>query len=239
LDPREQLGPASASTYVIANPVAGGGKAARLARSFLAGNTELHFTEYAGHASVLAVQALTTGYRRIAVIGGDGTLHEVIQPLVGRVPRQFEIEFLGGGTSCDFIRRRHSLQPTDIIQIDCHDEFGKPLRSYGVNGSNIGFVADATFRYNHAGILTRLAKKVLRMQGCSLRRLAPWFRIVPSQYRFRWMEVRHSFCTSRMRSRSRRLGSEAACNSRTWCRMTMACSESFFSMPFELAIFSA
>ncbi|HET7238075.1 MAG TPA: diacylglycerol kinase family protein [Terrimicrobiaceae bacterium] len=145
---------------MIANPVAGGGKAARLARSFLAGNTELHFTEYAGHASVLAVQALTAGYRRIAVMGGDGTLHEVIQPLVGRVPREFEIEFLGGGTSCDFIRRHHSLQPTDIIQIDCHDEFGKPLRSYGVNGSNIGFVADATLRYNHAGILTRLAKKV-------------------------------------------------------------------------------
>jgi diacylglycerol kinase (ATP) len=165
LHPRKQLSPATASTYVIANPVAGRGKAARLARRLLASNTELHFTEYAGHASVLAVQALTAGYRRIAVMGGDGTLHEVIQPLVGAVPQDFEIEVLGGGTSCDFIRRHHSPQPTDIIQIDCHDEFGNSLRNYGVNGSHIGFVADATFHYNRAGILTRLARRIATDAG--------------------------------------------------------------------------
>jgi diacylglycerol kinase (ATP) len=146
--------PFAEPSYVIANPVAGQGKAARMARK-MAG---VHYTQYPGHASELALAALQAGHRRIAIVGGDGTLHEAIQKLVGVAPPDFEILFLGGGTSCDFARRPHSPQPTDILRIDCRDAQGRPVTRYAVNGSHIGMVAQAAGHYNHPGPLTRAAK---------------------------------------------------------------------------------
>ena len=36
------------------------------------------FTERKGHATILAVEGINAGYRKIITIGGDGTLHEVV-----------------------------------------------------------------------------------------------------------------------------------------------------------------
>lgn len=143
--------------FLIVNPVAGRGEAARRAR--LRGG-EAHFTEYPGHASELARAALEAGYRRIEVLGGDGTLHEAIQALAGVAPPDFEVVVLGGGTSCDFAKRPAFDGPVDILRIDCHDERGAPVRRYAVNASHIGFVAEATHRYNHPGPVTRVARRL-------------------------------------------------------------------------------
>ena len=73
--------------FVIVNPVAGGGrgldhfpqvsKHLRDARILC----EPVFTEHKFHATELTVTAVREGYRRIIVVGGDGTLHEVVNGL--------------------------------------------------------------------------------------------------------------------------------------------------------------
>ena len=60
-------------TLAIVNPVAGGGRAARL-WSALALGTEYVMTERAGGAQVLARQALDRGTGRVIAVGGDGTV---------------------------------------------------------------------------------------------------------------------------------------------------------------------
>ncbi|CAM4310782.1 YegS/Rv2252/BmrU family lipid kinase [Cytophagaceae bacterium 50C-KIRBA] len=46
-------------------------------------NSQLHFTEYAGHAHDLALQALQNGAQKVIAIGGDGTIHEIASALIG------------------------------------------------------------------------------------------------------------------------------------------------------------
>jgi diacylglycerol kinase (ATP) len=43
---------------------------------------ELFFTEYAGHASVLATDLIKKGYSKIIAVGGDGTVNEVAKSLI-------------------------------------------------------------------------------------------------------------------------------------------------------------
>lgn len=44
---------------------------------------ELRKTEYAGHASVIAKEAVQAGIKRIIAVGGDGTVNEIAKELVG------------------------------------------------------------------------------------------------------------------------------------------------------------
>ncbi|WP_230467738.1 diacylglycerol/lipid kinase family protein [Lujinxingia vulgaris] len=70
-------------TFVVANPVAGAGQVKEdwplLERLFRANLPEVDFafTEGPGHATLLAREALRTGWEMIVAVGGDGTLNEV------------------------------------------------------------------------------------------------------------------------------------------------------------------
>ncbi|WP_336365217.1 diacylglycerol/lipid kinase family protein [Halalkalicoccus salilacus] len=68
---------------LVLNPVSGGGDHAERARR-LAESSGLSVveTEHAGHGVELAKQAAADGVDLLAVCGGDGTIHEVIQGLV-------------------------------------------------------------------------------------------------------------------------------------------------------------
>ena len=73
--------------FAIVNPIAGAGhgltdypQIAKLLRD----NDIYHdavFTEHKFHATELTVEAIDKGYRKIIVIGGDGTLNEVVNGL--------------------------------------------------------------------------------------------------------------------------------------------------------------
>ena len=71
---------------LIVNPISGTQRRsesawkAPLQRLHLA--ADVVFTQYAGHATELAIQAAQTGYEQIWVAGGDGTLNEVARALV-------------------------------------------------------------------------------------------------------------------------------------------------------------
>lgn len=64
----------------IINPISGKGKKAKIAQLLLAKGYKVAFTEYAGHAEVLAREATDDV---VVAVGGDGTVNEVARGIVG------------------------------------------------------------------------------------------------------------------------------------------------------------
>ena len=73
-------------TFVIINPISGGKQQDQntLAQAALVNfpHANISFTQYAGHATQLASDAVKEGYEQIFVAGGDGTINEVAKTLV-------------------------------------------------------------------------------------------------------------------------------------------------------------
>lgn len=158
--------------FAIVNPVAGSGKGltdwpqiSKLLRdSHII--PEYVFTEHKYHAIELAVEAVNKGYRRIIVVGGDGTIHEVVNGLYIQkdvAPESVMIAVIAVGTGNDWIRmfgipRKYSeaikaitaghsfLQDVGIISY--HKSSYKQNR-YMANVAGIGFDAFVNRHYNH------------------------------------------------------------------------------------------
>lgn len=91
---------------IVVNPTAGAGRAGALwrrlgeeARRVLQADVVL--TQAPGHARAAAADAAKAGCRRIVAIGGDGTVHEVVN---GALPREVQIAVVPLGTGNDFAR---------------------------------------------------------------------------------------------------------------------------------------
>ncbi|MBQ5691574.1 MAG: diacylglycerol kinase family lipid kinase [Alistipes sp.] len=67
-------------TLYIINPISGKGKKQRIARILEAKGCKIAFTEYAGHAELLAREATEDV---VVAVGGDGTVNEVARGIVG------------------------------------------------------------------------------------------------------------------------------------------------------------
>ena len=68
---------------------------------------EVRTTEGPGHASVLAREALEEGKRFVVAVGGDGTIHEVVNGMIRDDKPVLPDAVLGvvaAGTGCDFIK---------------------------------------------------------------------------------------------------------------------------------------
>lgn len=96
---------------VIVNPAAAGGRGRKAARELLSaldGRSlayDARLTEAPGHASRLAADAAADGVDRIVVVGGDGTVHEVADGLIGcGVERLPAVAVFPVGTGNDFYR---------------------------------------------------------------------------------------------------------------------------------------
>lgn len=104
--------PRSISPILILNPAAGQGRAAHLGRSLrervrgLGSGARLVETVAPGHAEELARAAAGEGHDRIVVIGGDGTIQEVVNGLLHR-PGGVEplaVAIVPGGSGNDLAR---------------------------------------------------------------------------------------------------------------------------------------
>ena len=157
--------------FAIVNPVAGSGKGLDdwpLISKLLRDNhvvPEYAFTERKYHAIELAVEAINNGYRKIIVVGGDGTIHEVVNGLFIQktVPTQeVLLSVIAVGTGNDWIRmfgipRKYSeairaivaghsfLQ--DVAEVSYHKANYRQSR-YMANVSGVGFDAYVNRRYN-------------------------------------------------------------------------------------------
>ena len=99
--------------FAIVNPTAGQGRAledlptiSRLLREYKI-DCEMVFTERKHYATQLTVEAVRAGYRRMIVIGGDGTLHDVVNGIFiqKEVPTtEVQVAVIAVGTGNDWIR---------------------------------------------------------------------------------------------------------------------------------------
>jgi diacylglycerol kinase (ATP) len=145
---------------VIVNPAASGGKVGRawpelrdsLTRSGLQFADQL--TQYPGHATEIAHRALEEGFRHIICLGGDGTVHEVVNGLVvdGRVPPEVVLSIVPGGTAAEAARGSQT-RAMDMGEIQCMRD-GEPMRRYFVNVAGLGFDGEASVRVN------RMSKRI-------------------------------------------------------------------------------
>ncbi len=158
--------------FAIVNPVAGYGKGLNdwpQISKLLRDNhiiPEFAFTEHRYHAIELAVEAVNEGYRKIIVVGGDGTIHEVVNGLFIQkaVPTtDVLLAVIAVGTGNDWIRmfgipRKYSeaikaivaghsfLQDVGIVSF--YKANYKQTR-YMANVAGIGFDGFVNRKYNH------------------------------------------------------------------------------------------
>lgn len=99
--------------FTIVNPVAGKGNGLKdlpeISRLLHENDIshEIVFSQHRYHAVELTVDAVNRGYRQIIVIGGDGTIHEVVNGLFIQdvvKPQEVLISVVAVGTGNDWIR---------------------------------------------------------------------------------------------------------------------------------------
>lgn len=158
--------------FVIVNPVAGSGRGldhfpqiSKLLRDehILC---EPVFTEHKFHATELTVWAVKQGYRHIIAVGGDGTLHEVVNGLFIQQeadPRDVLLGVVAVGTGNDWMRmfgvpRRYQdavraikeqysfLQDVGVIS---YEESHYSQSRYMANVAGAGFDAAVNRRFTH------------------------------------------------------------------------------------------
>lgn len=165
--------------FVVINPVAGSGKGLDdypLISKLLRDNgisCEAVFTEHKYHATELTVSAIDAGYRHIIVIGGDGTLYEVVNGLYIQkrvAPSDVTIAVIAVGTGNDWIRmfgipRRYSeairaikegytfLQ--DVAAVEYEESHYRQVR-YMANVAGLGYDAAVIRRMQRNKLKRRL-----------------------------------------------------------------------------------
>ena len=156
-------------TFVIANPKAAGGRvAAKWGRLYATvssslGSTTVRFTGHQGHAIELTREALREGYERIVVVGGDGTLNEVVNGFFDEEGKSINSEailaVIPAGTGGDFARsigmrgvnpedafRTATIRPVDtgVVQCGGHHRHFINIASFGSTGLVIDRVNKAS-----------------------------------------------------------------------------------------------
>lgn len=137
---------------VIANPRSGRGRVGQELSEIerqLQGHKlryRIQQTEYAGHATQLARQALDDGVRFVVAAGGDGTVHEVVNGMIADDRPVTEGAVLGvvaAGSGCDFVKTfglpgdavraiKHlegdRVYPIDVVRADLQTDEGSVTR---------------------------------------------------------------------------------------------------------------
>ncbi|HIW53281.1 MAG TPA: diacylglycerol kinase family lipid kinase [Candidatus Alistipes excrementipullorum] len=164
--------PISQRWFVIVNPVAGTGRGledfpqiSKLLRDNSIPSDPV-FTEHKYHAVELTVTAVNKGYRKIIVIGGDGTLHEVVNGLFIQKsvrPDEVLLAVISVGTGNDWIRmfgiptryseairaiREGKSFLQDVGEVTYEESQYKQKR-YVANVAGSGFDAFVIRRFNH------------------------------------------------------------------------------------------
>lgn len=156
---------------IIFNPAARRGHTQHVAHQLESSAKELGGaawveTQRAGHASQLARQAADEGFEVVAAIGGDGTVHEVVnglmqveaarRPALGVVPIGSGNDFVVGAGLCsepsESLRRIFAGSEMRLLDLGCvSDNTGRS--EFFVNVIGIGLDASVTFRTRQVKLL--------------------------------------------------------------------------------------
>lgn len=162
--------------FVIVNPVSGGGKGLadfpKISSLLRKGGIEYDFafTKHQQHATKIVAAVIRKGFRKIIVVGGDGTLNEVVNGILTQrecEPKEILLGVISVGTGNDWVRsfafprsykaavraisEGHSyLQDAGKVTIE---EDGKVQSRYMANVTGLGFDAYVL------GIFDRLKRK--------------------------------------------------------------------------------
>lgn len=158
--------------FVLVNPVSGGGKGledfpkiSHLLREYGIDHDPV-FTEHRYHATELTVEAANRGYRKIIVVGGDGTLNEVVNGLFIQKqcePKDILLAVIAVGTGNDWVRTfgipRNYSAAIRAIKEGCsflqdvgrvtYTESNFAQTRYMVNVAGLGLDAYVIKRFNH------------------------------------------------------------------------------------------
>lgn len=156
---------------VIVNPKAGSGKGLKdwpvISNTMNRSGLEFTcvFTEHKYHAVELTVKSIKEGYRKIVAIGGDGTIHEIVNGIFIQKEcdtRDILLSVIPTGTGNDWVRMygitqtyRDAVQSMvderfvfqDVAKVSFYESKVKQSR-YMANVSGIGFDAAVTMKYN-------------------------------------------------------------------------------------------
>jgi len=158
----------TADWFIIVNPCSGkriyrkGIQSLQKALTACNQTGELQFTQQEGHAVELTQQAVNRGYKQLVVIGGDGTLNEVINGIFTSgctTPEEIIIAAIPSGTGNDWIRQWNITLKTDLINyfrlgkriavdvgVVMEKETTKNRRHYFLNAAGLGFDGDVVYR---------------------------------------------------------------------------------------------
>ena len=180
--------------YITVNPHGGAKKGSRILEKVLPifegshAEVKILETEYAGHARDIAQEIDLIGYDGFCCIGGDGTLHEVINGLMRRNDAQkIPIGLITGGTGNSFMHDLNCLDPVEAArrivkgqrrQIDILHCDADGVIYYSFNIVGWGIPTDA----NH------LAEK-LRWLGTSRYDIAAIIEVIRHRKRFGRIEI--------------------------------------------------
>jgi diacylglycerol kinase (ATP) len=177
---------------LIHNPVSGsarGGVLLRKAESLLALRgvpVRPIATERAGHASDLARGLALEGHGTVLVLGGDGTLSEAANGILGLpAAKRPALGFLPGGTGNDFLRdfgigdvetAARVVREGRTVAVDAVDVRWAGGRRYGINILGCGLAAKAGARFGASfrwmgkkGYDVAAAVEIARMKACPTR----------------------------------------------------------------------
>jgi YegS/Rv2252/BmrU family lipid kinase len=163
VQPCDRFARHSMRTFLVVNPQSANGETGRRwpeiqaeVLRVLGGTADHAFTERPMHAAAIAAQALREGYRRIVVIGGDGTINEVVNgffQVPGGPPADASLSLVPRGTGGDFRRtfdldgrlkeaclrlRQERLRPLDVGRVRFTAPDGKEAERYFVNVASFG-----------------------------------------------------------------------------------------------------
>lgn len=144
---------------LIANPSSGNGKGrndSKEVQDLLSQKgieTDIFYSEYSGHTSVLVHQAIEKGYRKIISMGGDGTLNEVVNGIFNQQhvsTDEITIAVIPVGTGNDWCKTfnipKDYQQAADVIAREKtiqHDigvaENGHDKKRYFINIAGLGY----------------------------------------------------------------------------------------------------
>jgi len=110
--------------YLIVNPHGGGGKGLAIKDKVLPifekSNSDMTIIEttHSGHAQELAQSLDLNGYAGFLPIGGDGTMHEVVNGILSRADnKRIPIGLITGGTGNSFMHDLDLLDPIEAAKV--------------------------------------------------------------------------------------------------------------------------